>query len=41
MTTGHIYRGVIPFIIIQVIGLGLLWVFPSIVTFLPHLLPQN
>ena len=41
VTTGHIYRGVIPFIIIQVIGLGLLWLFPSIVTFLPDLLPQN
>ena len=25
VTTGHIYRGVIPFVAIQVIGLGLLW----------------
>ncbi len=41
ITTGHIYRGVVPFVIIQVIGLGLLWLFPSIVTFLPDLLPQN
>ncbi|MCB1457190.1 MAG: TRAP transporter large permease subunit, partial [Nitratireductor sp.] len=41
VTTGHIYRGVVPFIIIQVIGLGLLWMFPSIVTILPALLPQN
>ena len=41
VTTGHIYRGVVPFIIIQVIGLSLLWMFPSIVTILPALLPQN
>ncbi|MFZ1813476.1 MAG: TRAP transporter large permease subunit [Rhizobiaceae bacterium] len=41
VTTSHIYRGVVPFIIIQVIGLGLLWLFPSIVTILPDLLPQN
>ena len=38
VTTGHIYRGVIPFVGIQVIGLGLLWLFPSIVTILPNLL---
>ncbi|MGB7335713.1 MAG: TRAP transporter large permease subunit [Salaquimonas sp.] len=41
VTTGHIYRGVIPFIAIQVIGLGLLWLFPSIVTIVPDLLPQG
>lgn len=40
VTTGHIYRGVIPFVAIQVIGLGLLWVFPGIVTILPDLI-QN
>jgi len=38
VTTGHIYRGVIPFVGIQVIGLGLLWLFPGIVTILPDLL---
>ncbi|NRA99024.1 MAG: TRAP transporter large permease subunit [Rhodobacteraceae bacterium] len=38
VTTGQIYRGVIPFVIIQVIGLGLLWLFPSIVTIVPALL---
>ncbi|WP_416915720.1 MAG: TRAP transporter large permease [Roseicyclus sp.] len=38
VTTGHIYRGVIPFVGIQVIGLGLLWLFPGIVTILPRLL---
>lgn len=38
VTTGHIYRGVIPFVGIQVLGLGLLWLFPGIVTILPDLL---
>ncbi len=40
VTTGHIYRGVIPFVLIQVGGLGLLWMFPSIVTILPNLIPN-
>ncbi|MBY6200487.1 TRAP transporter large permease subunit [Maritalea mobilis] len=39
VTTGHIYRGVIPFVGIQVIGLALLWLFPGIVTIIPDLLP--
>ena len=38
VTTGHIYRGVIPFVIIQVVGLGILWLFPGIVTIVPDLL---
>ena len=38
VTTGHIYRGVIPFVGIQVLGLALLWLFPGIVTILPDLL---
>ncbi|MEP3298821.1 MAG: TRAP transporter large permease subunit [Pseudoruegeria sp.] len=38
VTTGHIYRGVIPFVLIQVCGLGLLWLFPSVVTIVPNLL---
>ncbi|MGB3556109.1 MAG: TRAP transporter large permease subunit [Jannaschia sp.] len=41
VTTGHIYRGVIPFVLIQVAGLALLWFFPSIVTIVPNLLPNN
>ena len=32
---GHIYRGVIPFIIIQLIGLSIVFYFESIVTWLP------
>lgn len=39
VTTGHIYRGVLPFVGIQVLGLGLLWLFPGIVTIVPDLLP--
>ena len=40
VTTGHIYRGVIPFVLIQVVGLTLLWAFPSIVTIVPDLIPN-
>ncbi|MGB1146501.1 MAG: TRAP transporter large permease subunit [Alphaproteobacteria bacterium] len=39
--TSHIYRGIIPFVIIQVVGLTILWFFPQITTFLPELLPDN
>ncbi|MEM9010957.1 MAG: TRAP transporter large permease subunit [Pseudomonadota bacterium] len=38
VTTGHIYRGVVPFVVIQVVGLALLWLFPGIVTIVPNLL---
>ncbi|WP_372886893.1 TRAP transporter large permease subunit [Shimia sp.] len=40
VTTGHIYKGIIPFVLIQVLGLGILWFFPSIVTILPALIPN-
>lgn len=38
VTTGHIYRGVIPFVLIQLGALGILWFFPSIVTIAPALM---
>ncbi|MEM6375875.1 MAG: TRAP transporter large permease subunit, partial [Pseudomonadota bacterium] len=38
VTTGHIYRGVTPFVLIQVLGLAILWFFPGIVTIVPDLL---
>jgi TRAP-type mannitol/chloroaromatic compound transport system permease large subunit len=38
VTTRHIYRGVIPFVLIQVGGLALLYFVPSIVTIVPNLL---
>ncbi|MCT4608574.1 MAG: TRAP transporter large permease subunit [Pelagimonas sp.] len=40
VTTGHIYRGVIPFVLIQVAGLLLLASFPGIVTIIPDLIPN-
>jgi len=38
VTTGHIYRGVAPFVAIQVVGLALLWLFPQVVTIFPNLI---
>lgn len=38
VTTAQIYRGVAPFVLIQVVGLALLWLVPEIVTFVPGLL---
>ena len=38
VTTGHIYRGVAPFVLIQVVGLLLLAAFPAVVTIVPNLL---
>lgn len=38
VTTGHIYRGIIPFVLIQVVGLGLLALFPQVVTIVPALI---
>ncbi len=34
---GDIYRGIIPFVVIQVIGLALMIAFPQIITYLPDL----
>ncbi len=41
VTTGHIYRGVIPFVLIQLGALALLWMFPAIVTIIPNLIPAG
>jgi len=38
VTTAHIYKGVIPFVGIQVAGLILLYLFPGVVTIVPSLL---
>ncbi len=40
VTTGHIYRGVIPFVLIQVAGLLILYYVPGIVTLVPDLIPN-
>ena len=38
VTTAHIYKGVVPFVGIQLIGLGLLAAFPALATWLPRVL---
>ncbi|MBM9594151.1 TRAP transporter large permease [Roseitranquillus sediminis] len=40
VTTGHIYRGIVPFVLIQMGGLALLWAFPWVVTIVPNLMPN-
>jgi tripartite ATP-independent transporter DctM subunit len=37
ITTGHIYRGVVPFIVIQLAVVMLVIIFPSLVTYLPSI----
>jgi tripartite ATP-independent transporter DctM subunit len=34
-TMGHIYRGIIPFVLLQIVGLLILAVFPGLITWLP------
>jgi tripartite ATP-independent transporter DctM subunit len=34
-TMGHIYRGIIPFVLLQILGLVILAIFPGLVTWLP------
>ncbi len=41
ITTGHIYRGIIPFVIIQLIGLLVVSFFPILVTWLPRIVFSN
>ncbi len=38
MTTGMIYRGVIPFVILQIVALVVLFFFPQLITWLPSIL---
>ena len=38
ITTAHIYVGIIPFVLIQLAMLALLWFVPTLATWLPHLL---
>lgn len=41
ITTGHIYRGIIPFVILQMIGLLIVTMFPSLATWLPRVVFAN
>ena len=36
VTTGHIYRGIIPFVLVQIIGLAIVVFFPKLATWLPR-----
>ncbi len=36
VSTGHIYRGIVPFVALQLIGLTLVILFPQIVLWLPR-----
>lgn len=36
--TGHIYRGVLPFVILQILAIATIMIFPEIVTWLPRYL---
>lgn len=38
VTTGQIYRGVAPFIVLQMVGIALIWTVPVIATWLPRTL---
>jgi TRAP-type mannitol/chloroaromatic compound transport system permease large subunit len=37
ITIAHIYRGIIPFVILQLIGLAILVIFPQTITWLPDM----
>ncbi len=39
ITTGQIYRGVAPFVVIQIVGLAIMWLVPEMITLLPELVP--
>jgi tripartite ATP-independent transporter DctM subunit len=41
ITTGHIYRGIIPFVILQLIGLLLCGLYPPLITWLPNVVFKN
>jgi TRAP-type mannitol/chloroaromatic compound transport system permease large subunit len=38
ITTRHIYVGIIPFVLIQLLALAVLWFAPGLATTLPHAL---
>ena len=41
VTLGHIYRGVVPFVILQLVGLGIVFATPELTTWLPALAYGN
>jgi len=38
ISTGMIYKGVIPFVVLQLIAIGLLFAFPNIALWLPRMI---
>jgi TRAP-type mannitol/chloroaromatic compound transport system permease large subunit len=38
---GDIYKGILPFVVLQIVGLGLMIAFPGIITWLPSLFFGN
>lgn len=40
VSTGSIYRGAVPFVILQLIGIAILFAFPQLITWLPEMLYQ-
>ena len=38
VTTMDIYRGIMPFVLIQILGLALIATFPALATYLPSVL---
>jgi TRAP-type mannitol/chloroaromatic compound transport system permease large subunit len=36
VATGHIYRGIIPFVLLQLLGLAVVWALPWTATWLPR-----
>ncbi|MEP1612182.1 MAG: TRAP transporter large permease subunit [Roseobacter sp.] len=41
ISLGHIYRGVIPFVLLQLLGLAMVFVFPALTTWLPSVAYAN
>ncbi len=41
ISLGHIYRGIIPFVLLQLLGLGIVFGFPELVTWLPAMAYGN
>lgn len=38
VSTANIYRGIVPFVLLQIVGLAILWFFPGLATWLPEAL---
>jgi tripartite ATP-independent transporter DctM subunit len=41
VTTGHIYRGIVPFVGLQMLALAIVWIFPQLATWLPSAIYGN